>query len=167
MPSAWGRICKCGHMASAVGIRRIPGPGASRVITLNYWVWQVEEGKAWFWKHCWNYKALIRLLDHPLTSNECPWGGRLISVRLCLSFHIEKYENHISEAAYRSSFKEPTVILKGLGLQWILHLYTALHPLALQKIEETWEKSPQITTAKECTSVTSVIGEEINFAEPK
>lgn len=88
-------------------------------------------------------------------------------VRLCLSFHIEKNENHISEAAYRSSFKGPTVMLKGLGLQWVLHLYTALHPLALQKIKETWEKSPQITTAKECTRVMSVMSEEVNFAEPK
>lgn len=67
-------------MASAVAIRGIPGQGARQVIILNYWVWQEEEGKVWFWQHCWNYKALIRLLDQPLPSNECPWGGRLISL---------------------------------------------------------------------------------------
>lgn len=76
MPSAWGRIRKCGHMASAVGIRRISrgqGPAESSRQLLGL---AGGGGKAWFWKHCWNYKALIRLLDHPLTSNECPWGGR-------------------------------------------------------------------------------------------
>lgn len=68
-----------GQMASAVGIRGLPGQGARQVTILNYCIWQEEEGKVWFWQHRWNYKALIRLLDQPLTNNECPWGGRLIS----------------------------------------------------------------------------------------
>lgn len=80
-PFTQGRTYQCGQMASsAVGIRGIPGQRARQVIIPNYRVWQEEEKNVWFWQHCWNYKAFIRLLDQPLTSNECPWRGHLISL---------------------------------------------------------------------------------------
>lgn len=36
-----------------------------------------------------------------------------------------------------------------------------------KKMQESWEKSPQMTTAKKCTYFIFMIGDEANFAELK
>lgn len=110
------------------------GPGKSSYSITGFGRRRRE--KVWFWQHCWNYKALIRLLDQPLTSNECPWGGRLISLWGYVWVPTSKKdENNISEVAYRRSFKSHSVAKRIRISADPSIIYTALPPLALQRIK--------------------------------